>query len=783
MRTENPTHPTVSPTLPLSTRPQAINVAIEKRDNGASRAARSSAYQKLTPLVWRQLLQQSEALRGFVDALMMMDLSGSTSSVMTIRAEEQINGRLQLRMGDRQDEESPWQESFCAISKNLFLVYREESSTTPDEIICLQFATISANRDWSHAFNISTPVVRLELRAADESSVEKWTDTIFALQCSDSFQDLVPRGMRKHHFLRRLIHGLRGGEMAVRLLKRASAGRRETTVDYEAVHPQVKTSGDEPAVTDPRDADGVELTEMLKDPKLGKLLRAFADEHGASADLQLYCKVNETIGSDVEILEKQQMDSLPQTEKRNLLRLSSLIQQSGDSQPTRAADSDASAIMQEAYDLASRRLMGELLPRFCETDDFKRWLAQQQEDEFSELQLIAMMQSPPGFSSLTDHVSEKPEEHVLAAAVRIYDLLASTTEDNPGLQLAQQIFDEHFTTGPMAIATANSSLVHELKSNMRAWARDHTDSAKRQNVMSAFQTILADDLRVRLLPILASIKTEPSFESIVKSMCAREQSKNSLLHWLHIPQAFDVLRDWMAEQRAVENVDFIADVINFKKLEDVSLTKENASRIYNKFITTGSLAQICLPSAMARQIQQGLQPRFPSYQLFDDAVEHVTQFLQQDMWNMFMESSEYATHGPTIHATLNLGGLSPPLLLSVKWVGGGVRHTIILSKRVLTIGASTRNDVVIPAAGAHSSILQVDPKSGAGTGAHVSMLWSAAPCFSRTLRGSIRNSSTSLSIPEHSRSSVITRHAPRFVRLGESFLIGDFEAMLLSFGR
>ena len=84
----------------------------------------------------------------------------------SLRAEEDLNGSLQLRLGEsesdaKKEPDSLFRQCFCALSKNLFLVYSDDRSMMPLEIICLQYATVTANRDWSHAFNIDTPIVKL----------------------------------------------------------------------------------------------------------------------------------------------------------------------------------------------------------------------------------------------------------------------------------------------------------------------------------------------------------------------------------------------------------------------------------------------------------------------------------------------------------------------------------------------------------------------------------------------------------------------------------------------
>ena len=165
------------------------------------------------------------------------------------------------------------------------------------------------------------------------------------------------------------------------------------------------------------------------------------------------------------------------------------------------------------------------------------------------------------------------------------------------------------------------------------------------------------------------------------------------VHWLHCPPGFNALRTWLARLRASENIDFICDVMRFKKVEDIASTKEMASRIHAKYIVEGAVAQVCLPSPMISLIAEGLLPKFPSEALFDGAVEHVIAFMQQDVWHTFKQSPEFAEHEMMVSNELRLGG--PKLLLSIRLPGGAIRHVTHIHKKMITIGATFDCDVVV----------------------------------------------------------------------------------------
>ena len=74
------------------------------------------------------------------------------------------------------------------------------------------------------------------------------------------------------------------------------------------------------------------------------------------------------------------------------------------------------------------------------------WLAQQQEDERTEVLLLATMQSPAGLAALRKHVKGRAEEQALAVALRLEELLAKSTIDTPHLPLAQTLLHAHFAS-------------------------------------------------------------------------------------------------------------------------------------------------------------------------------------------------------------------------------------------------------------------------------------------------------------------------------------------------
>lgn len=753
-----------------------MQAIIEKRDGRSGWSDRLAAYRKLMPLVWGQLLQQAKHFAIFVDV--MSEVMGGFGA-NSLRAEEDLNGSLQLRLGEsesdaKKEPDSLFRQCFCALSKNLFLVYSDDRSMMPLEIICLQYATVTANRDWSHAFNIDTPIVKITIRAPDDFTLERWTNAIFALQCSDGFEKLVPQGMRQQHLFARLTGG-KGGNIAMRLLRRIGArnvGDVEYTKALLAPHYEDVSSA---GTAHELDGIGFELSSMIKDQKLGGLLKSYAAEIGQEADLELYTSINEAVKSDGESLDVNQVETLSLQQKRQLLRLSSTYLK----MPSDAGDEPER--MQEAYDRASARLIGELLPRFCETEAFKSWLTQQQEDERLELQFLAVVQSPVGYNALLELVRGKTEEHALSATVKIEELLATSSFEKPAIDLAEDIIHSFFSpaaTTPVLLSESDAK--DRLLAAVRSWTSRPEDNTSQQDALSAFRTVLLVDLRPMLMPSLLDLKTSPSFLRVLADMQIHEEQKSGLLHVLHTQKNFDMLREWMAERRASESLDFIADVIKFKAIEDISMTKENALRIHSKYIAEGALAQVCLPAPLINCVEDGLQPRFPSDMLFDDAVEHITQFVSQDLWEEYKSESTFREFSAHLSSALSLGK-TPSLLISIRWLGCTMRHVIPLSKRVVTIGSGNACDIAVIEAGSVNTMVINIELQPAGGGALVSMLWNASPQRARESRSSAL--STAASMSERSRPNVIARYKPKSIKFGDYFIVGDYEAMIIPFDR
>ena len=610
----------------------------------------------------------------------------------------------------------------------------------------------------------------------------------------------VSAKQRKQHLLSR-VRG-RGGETAVRLLKRV--GRRPSSNAYVTVDDSFDDVQTLPA-TDHVDLD---LGEMLNDPKLGPLLQTFAEQDGSITDLHLYQRVSEAMGAEVDDLSTEDVALMPQPQQKHILRLSKTL--IGSDGKSNVVASEEPTVMQAAYESASRKVISELLPRFYETDGFKKWLQQQQDDERAELQLLAIMQSPAGFARFSAQLDGQPKLQVLIAAAQINELLATSSLDVPRLGLAQEILNKHFS-GPNTLKSLKQEVPENLLRAVHAWSTNVKDDTRRLQALSAFQQVVTIELHSQLTPALSVWLMSSNFADVLEALHDEQHSKTNFVHWFHLPDSFDVMRKWMAERRAAESVDFIADVIKFKRLEDISQTKDSALRICSKYITESSVAQICLPTQLQSQINEGIQMRYPSVNLFDVAVEHVTQFVQQDLWEQFKAEPDYMTAVPKLKLSMTIGNAqSIPVLLSVRGVGLATRHVIHLTKRIITIGGSNCDISTKEFGGMHSAVLRVELAPQAA-GAFISVLWSVTPHrIGRGFSGMSSNSSTSTWVShrlrtsplirirsavsadssaldarrvfnERSRNAVMAQYIPHLIKYSTTFLAGDFEAILIPY--
>ena len=575
---------------------------------------------------------------------------------------------------------------------------------------------------------------------------------------------------RKEHFFSRL----RGkGSVAARMLRRAAAPSR--SLSYHAVEQSPLSNSTASDVFDPCE---LELEDILKTPKLGKIIRSYVEEHGATGDLELLSNFSDAFGNSMNE-ESDLGDEIAQLSSRKhgkLLRLSQncLRNSKLNVPPPSEADSEDATIMRQAYDVASRRMMAELLPRFCESDQFKEWMVQQQLDERREVQVIATIQDPLSLSLMKEHVAGSPNEHVLTAAVNIEQFLLTSTADSPRIELAEQLVAAHFASAARCpVLLDNPS---EACNAVNDWVKSNSSEAVQDEVIAVLQAVLIDELYPRLHAPLLEFCASPCFIEHQRKMKQVQEGRLGLLHWLHIPEGLKILRRWMADQRAVENIDFIAEAMSFKGNRDIASLKDAANRIYAKYIVDGALAQVCLPTTVVSKLSEGMQPRFPSASIFDDAINHVLAHVRQDMWVAFTESADFAGHSSVVTSALQL---VPSMLIAVRVVGCAMRHAIPIMARIVTIGSARDCDIIIKENGqVRTTVVQITPTNG---GAEVTLLWNERRMQHNGRSGIARSSTASSSVSSFKSNMAVMTHnnVPRVVQFGEAFTVGEYEAVIM----
>lgn len=467
------------------------------------------------------------------------------------------------------------------------------------------------------------------------------------------------------------------------------------------------------------------------------------------------------------------------------------------------------------------------MPLFCETEVFQQWLVQQQKDERDEMQLIATLQNKDLLTAFRAHVKGTAAESVLTAALLIEEFLLTSSDSGPRIDFAQRIVDAHLLdVSPQRVRLVQQSASANIADLVRRWASGSTHENLHGQVIASFQALLLVDLTAALQAPHSELFAGGTTNDVAaKSFGQVQVEQLSLRHWLHSSAGFDGFRNYLGTVRAVENVDFLADVMKFKAAEDISLTKDAAVRIHAKYVEDGSLAQVCMPTPMVTQLDEGIQPRFPSEALFDDAADHVVSFLQQDLWLSFRTSNEFKQQVPSVLRELKI---APAVaMLSVRVAGCALRHVIHVRSKLITIGSARDCDIVIKESLMKTTVIHIEPEDQ-GNAFLVKLLWHSSllrkqesrkmstvscrssmyvttrsrqcmrppplhvppptsckphakrrPCvYATSMCGRVSLASSN----KESRSrgpSVITKHSGQKVKAGETFAVTEYEALVV----
>ena len=632
------------PNTAICARPQHIRSVLEAAEGVKQQNDKQEAFDVLQPLVWQQLTAQGTHFNDMIVDAHDMNLV----SMKNVRQDEQLGGWLNVRTADVGDSPTAdWARRFCGLVGTTLLWYEDDQSPLPEGVVCLQFATLGAQSQHRFAFTLSTPLREMELQAVDQRDMDRWADAILAVQATESFAKLVPQGMRKQHFSRWFKNKL--------FSKRSD---RYATVSADL---PTEMGG---VLVESRSEPDMSLATIMGDPELREIFHSFASEQGASKDSELLQRLSDADVVDEDALIEERVDQLPDNVKREIVRVSLLHNAEHASDDQSLGIPTENTAVQQALAAASEKLFTELLPRFCETDQFQSWLREHNAAEQAELCMLAIVQSAAGIDAFHSWLTEQASSEGIVALDLFGDNAFSATRRN----------------------SANSMSV--LTRLYRAFAR-----------------------------------TE-AFQVTMDALKAQQEANTGLLHWLHTTDGFSSLTDFLRERCASENIDFFRDVLKFKRLDDVGATKDHANRIHAKYLADGSLAQVGLPMELLKQVRTGLEPKFPSLQLFDEAAEHVTLLMQQELWSEFLDSPAYSSVACTVHSELS-NATEPPLIAIT--TPDDRRYVTRIFKKIVTIGSSVGCDVVLKtrassAAARSTVVLRVDP-AAAGDSCAVTLLW------------------------------------------------------------
>ena len=455
--------------------------------------------------------------------------------------------------------------------------------------MALQFVTISTRSINYHQFSfvLETPLRQLELHAASQDELERWTDAILAAQESHSRSAHGHAG-RRTTVLQRVLRKGRSSLNEIRLGRhsRVSQSDAGACVPLRGGGTDVNSGGvDAPGELD---AIGVvpeaeiDLTSLMANAHLRGLLAKFAMEHGADAEFKLLEEMWAAMAggdgaggahaADVGggwLKHQQQVAQLPEQQRKKLLRLSQTIDHQafspagqGDATINAASLDAIQSSLRRSYTAASQRVEADLLPQFCQTEGFRQWLAEQQAADELAVSLAALVQQPAALRAFRDCglgdavLSESHYDLSFFELIeRIHTQPLPVTEL---LKLARQAIAMHLVPGSPKLVAISPHIKDEIDAAMAT-----LDAGSRGGAF------LGMDGSSRLLVAFISAQLEASqrlseplrhFEATVGSGDAWRQAQEAELdtdcctHWIYCKDGFNAFRAWLVETHAVRRL-------------------------------------------------------------------------------------------------------------------------------------------------------------------------------------------------------------------------------------
>lgn len=653
-------------------------------------------YAKLEPMIWMQADEQLSAWSiGCAGDMTTGEVIGIDRS--TIHADFTHHGWLAMRLfGETEDDGTPaasdgeWVDRYVVISGGAMLWFVSETDLAqPLDSLALHFADVRMANDFSgFCFTVTTPLRFVELRSSTLEELQTWAECIMDTQAKLSATKVALYRGRffKGLQIRRTTSKAKGykGDSHRRDVEESSWLKFDFDENISEATSEVP-----------------ELSSALCDSRLSGLVERIAQSEGLANELELLSGVRRSLGgAETPLwLSRQQLDKIPDNERHRLLSLSDM-------------DLEAKEVhfpdhpLQRAYSLAHSRMLEGILPRLCESGDFVSWAETRQLNDFQKHSFALFLSEhvrggggdadDGGWASLEEWFG-KPGSHALRAAALIGRILSSP--DNSRRKFELRLQSDHLgADAPMRITCCEESQRTISLQLQPARLVHASKTAAATPVIEPAMALGAALLELEKKIYQSQASAFDGYMSQPKTRTAEAEKKRvcvldvGLFHYIHCAAGLRYLSAWLQSIHAAENLDFINEVIAFKRIESLAATKAAAQHIQAKFLVPGAVSEVSLPVNIAKEITRGLQPKFPNLSLFDDAVEHVLSLVHQELWPRLEAAEGYGAARDVVAMTLARESSEARLLIRIDR-GESERHILRVDKKMVLIGASNRCDV------------------------------------------------------------------------------------------
>ena len=392
--------------------------------------------------------------------------------------------------------------------------YESDETWTPLDLVPLQFVTISTRGINFHQFSfvLETPLRQLELHAASQDELERWTDAILAAQESHSRSAHGYAGRRTSVLQRVLRKGrssvseMRPGRYSRVTQSDASAcvalrGGADVGISSRSASGGGDGPGELDAIGVVPEAE-IDLSSVMANAHLRGLLAEFATEHGADAEFKL---------------------------------------------------------LEETNTAASQRVEADLLPQFCQSEGFLQWLAEQQAADELAVSLAALVRQPAALQAFRDNglgdavLSENHYDLAFVELVeRIHTQPLPVTEL---LKIARQAIATHLEPGSPKLVAISSHIKDEIDAAMATLEASGggggtiaVDGSSRLLVAFISAQLEASQ---RLSELLRRFEASAGSGDAWRQVQEAELDADCCTHWIYCKAGFNAFRAWLVEAHAV----------------------------------------------------------------------------------------------------------------------------------------------------------------------------------------------------------------------------------------